>query len=49
MTPNNQLEADKEIAPVEGGLATSTPAVVAAVEEEPGGAMTFFEHLTELD
>jgi sec-independent protein translocase protein TatC len=48
MTPNNQLEVNNEIAPAEAVLATGTPVAMAAVAEEPGGAMTFFEHLTEL-
>lgn len=54
MTPSNPPEEITAIAP-EASVATSgtgldaaSPAAVVDEDEEPGGAMTFFEHLTEL-
>jgi sec-independent protein translocase protein TatC len=51
MTPSNLPDAPTEVvdlATSAAPLAASTPAPVAAVDEDAGGAMTFFEHLTEL-
>jgi len=50
MTPNNPLEATELAkAPTpDPALSVSSAAPVVVAEEEPGGAMTFFEHLTEL-
>jgi sec-independent protein translocase protein TatC len=57
MTPNNPPESTTEVATTavatvaasDTALSAATPApVVLADDEEPGGAMTFFEHLTEL-
>jgi sec-independent protein translocase protein TatC len=56
MTPSNPPEESTEVThaatpeSVAGALDTAKPvaAPVTVVDEEPGGAMTFFEHLTEL-
>jgi len=51
MTPNNPLEASEELTKAaEAETLSSTPVAAPVVlpDEEPGGAMTFFEHLTEL-
>jgi sec-independent protein translocase protein TatC len=39
---------DTAITAPQAAIAESTPAPVTVPDEEPGGAMTFFEHLTEL-
>jgi len=49
MTPNSLPEASSgPIIDAAAGPVVSAPGAVAVVDEEPGGAMTFFEHLTEL-
>jgi sec-independent protein translocase protein TatC len=51
MTPSNLPEETTELANVAASataIDAASPVAVAVVDEEPGGAMTFFEHLTEL-
>src|SRR5271154_3799691 len=51
MTPSNPPEEITAVAPVATpgtGLDAASPAAVVVEDGEPGGAMTFFEHLTEL-
>jgi sec-independent protein translocase protein TatC len=51
MTPNNPLDAHGEVTKAsthEALPSAMVPAPAPLAEDEPGGAMTFFEHLTEL-